>query len=170
MCDERLHRPYKDEDIKREVVGAVALVVRRDTYLLANALYEPVLTHRIAVYLEGRFPTHDVDCEYNQNMGAAKATPDYGNLRPDILVHCRGHNNPWNLLAVEAKKVGRTGSDDLKKLRGLKSAAGRFRYQVVAFVRLGTRSALVDFGDAEPTLVPENGVRIRRVRAGWLAA
>jgi hypothetical protein len=104
-------------------------------------------------------------------MGAAKATPDYGNLRPDILVHCRGHNHPWNLLAVEAKKVGGgSGSADLRKLRGLKNAGGPFRYQVVAFIRLGTRSALVDFGDAEPTLVPENGGRIRRVRAPWLAA
>lgn len=76
--------------------------------------------------------------------------PEYGNLRPDIIVHCREHNHPWNLLAIEAKKVDTAYADDLVNLRGLKTVEP-FRYQVVAFVRLGTSGALIDFGDEEPT-------------------
>jgi hypothetical protein len=102
-------------------------------------------------------------------MGGPKFIPEYGrNARPEIIVHCRGHNRPWNLLAVEAKKAGTPSHDDLRKLRGLKDPNGRYAYQVVAFVRLGERSVLVDFGDADPTLVPVAGPALRRVRAGWL--
>jgi hypothetical protein len=110
---------YTDTQIKDALLTAVDLLVQRDGYLLEHALYEPALTHRIAVYLEGRFDGYNVDCEYDQNKGGPKNLPKYGNARPDILVHRRGENHPTNLLAVEAKKVGNNYAEDLGKLREL---------------------------------------------------
>ena len=168
MCDERHHPEYADQYVKDALVRAVGLLVERDAYLLTNALYEAAITHRIAVYLEDAFATYDVDCEYDQNQGASKAIPVYGDARPDVIVHCRSHNQPWNVLAIEAKKRGQSIAGDLEKLRGLRYSRGEYGYQVVAMLRLGARSVLVDFGDAQPTLVPEGGERLPRVRVGWL--
>jgi hypothetical protein len=168
MCDERGHRQYGDEEIKTALVRAAGRFVDRDLNLLERALYEPALTHRLAVYLERRFPTHDVDCEYDRDGDGPKDVAEYGNARPDIIVHCRGHNHPWNLLAVEAKWAGTSYYLDKRKLRGLKNPNGRFAYQVVALVVLGEASVLVDFG-TEQRLVPRNGPVVRPTpRGGWL--
>jgi hypothetical protein len=157
---------YTDTQIKDALLAAVDLLVQRDGYLLEHALYEPALTHRIAVYLEGRLDGYHVDCEYDQKKGGPKNLPKYGNARPDILVHRRGENHPTNLLAVEAKKVGNNCAEDLGKLRELKDPAGEYRYQVVAFVLLGKSGATVDFGDGDPTPLGKDAPR--RVPAGWL--
>lgn len=168
MCEQRNHRGFSLEEIKAALIAAAGDLVVQDANLLARALYEPALTHRLAVHLESRFPTYNVDCEYDRNMDARKFLPEYGNARPDIIVHCREHNHPWNLLAVEAKKVGNSCRNDLRKLSGLKNPEGLYAYHVVALVLFGERSMLVDFGDEQPTLVPLQGEPLPPVPGGWL--
>lgn len=82
--------------------------LERDIHLINVNTNERSLTHRIAVYLEWRFPqNYSVDCEYSRNGNDIKVLPSYrgnrtGEVLPDIIVHERWTIN--NLLVIEAKK------------------------------------------------------------------
>jgi len=59
--------------VKEKIIEALRLFISRDKHqLLEVDIYEPTLSHRIAVYLEDLFPEHDVDCEYNKNLSDTK--------------------------------------------------------------------------------------------------
>jgi len=99
---------------------------------------------------------YSVDCEYCRNMGNAKELPDYDfGVRPDLIIHKRGHNYPHNLLIIEFKgwwsnrqKYGR----DREKIEKFMSRVGDYRYKFGLFVVFGKKTAKV-----EEAKIIENG-------------
>lgn len=78
------------------------------------------------MYLQGLFPTHDVDVEYNRHetdpkrlQGLEECETSDGRVFPDIVVHRRGVDDR-NLLVIEVKKSTNATSRecDRAKLRG----------------------------------------------------
>lgn len=62
---------------KDSIRKAINFFIEKDwPSLLAVDIYEPTLSHRIAVYLEGLFPEYYVDCEYNKHLDGDKITSD----------------------------------------------------------------------------------------------
>ncbi len=103
-----------------------------DFFLIAKAVREETVSHRLAVYLEPFFPGFNVDCEYDKSEEGPKkivVQPDFTcqnlldkekqdivkkrwnekadtqhGLRPDVIVHRRGLSQPiHNMLVVECK-------------------------------------------------------------------
>ncbi len=104
-----------------------------DTDLKFVDIYEPTISHRIAVYLEKSFYKHHVDCEYNKNGRDPKRDPNGNKIRPDIIVHIRRSSE--NLIVFEVKKVGHTNKlakADIDKLRNFLS--GNFSYPLCVFI------------------------------------
>ncbi len=52
-------------------LGLKALVTY-DSYLLLNDVNERSITHRLGMYYQSIFPSWDVDCEFNKNLGDSK--------------------------------------------------------------------------------------------------
>jgi len=152
------------EAINQIVVEALQNVLKNDPYLLEHDINEPTISHRLAVYLEGRFPGFNVDCEYNGNVDADSGrkyihilkdiAKQLGILRegeenqevldrcvfPDIIVHKRGYNgSDNNLLIIEIKKSSNknNGAWDNEKLSRFTSSehGNRFNYKYGLFVR-----------------------------------
>jgi hypothetical protein len=88
--------------IKEAFYAALDELVARDLTLLAIGAHEAAICHRLAVYLESRFPTFHVDCEYNRLEFNTKNSTDGSLFRPDIIVHKRTIKTS-NLLVVDAK-------------------------------------------------------------------
>jgi hypothetical protein len=112
--------------------------LKNDSNLLALNANEKALTHKFAEYLANRFPSWDVDCEYDRLYDEAKKLRIHGELArviPDIIVHHRNTNE--NLLVIEAKKDNdrRGASADLRKLREFKKQLG---YRHAIFIRFRT--------------------------------
>ncbi len=96
-------------------------------------IYEPTISHRIAVYLEKRFPCYNIDCEYNKNLEEPKRNSHGQKIRPDIIIHKRRTNE--NLCVFEIKKAGinsQKSKEDIKKLRGI--VDGHLGYPLGVFV------------------------------------
>lgn len=101
-------------EIKDIIDKAIQTFIETDSYLMENDVHEQTITGKIACYilriLEDRFNSSwNVDVEYNRNMELPKSLQRIGNVKPDILIHKRGLNNPKNieennLLIVETKK------------------------------------------------------------------
>ncbi len=129
----------KQQALKENVVSAIATLRDKDNFLLKHDISEWAISHKLAVYLNDKFPGLDVDCEYNGYANADNhkkylmilhsRLKDLGQLRdsdsdgellkrsvfPDIIVHKRGKNS--NLLIIEVKKAGSSGiSYDREKL------------------------------------------------------
>jgi len=86
---------------------ALGQLLSRDADLLRQDTSEWAIAHRLAVYLESQLSGWNIDCEYNrQGYGCdPKHNHDDKAIRPDIVVHHRGHGGPaHNLLVVEIKK------------------------------------------------------------------
>lgn len=107
-----------NEQLKEDIRKAIDIYKKRDwEYLYSVNIYEPTISHHIAVYLESLFYDYDVDCEYNRHLTEDKKLHDC-KVRPDIIIHKRGNNNN-NLVVFEIKKCGtksKKGRDDIKKL------------------------------------------------------
>jgi hypothetical protein len=96
-----------------KVVAALQEFYAAEAYLLDRDLGEHTLTHRLAVYVEKRFPGWQVDCNYDRlgermlrmPHGAIISTDDHlgKSVYPDIVVHQR--EIPNNLLAIEVRKA-----------------------------------------------------------------
>lgn len=137
--------PYTVLELKNALLDSVKEVYRNDDYLIRCGLSERTLTVRLAMYLQQAFPDYDVDGEYNKNLEDPKrytrADGRTANAEPDVLVHLRGRNHPFNLIAVEAKRVGRMTPVDRERDReklthfvnGL-GAGQEYRYHLGAFV------------------------------------
>lgn len=139
--------------IKQNLNNAVQHLLRDDIFLLTYDVHEQAISHRIALYLEPLFPTHHVDCEYNNDLDSEdgrKAIQYPGNskssnVRPDILVHHRGLNgNEHNLLIVELKKLSSTETELLKDRKKLSQFTSQneqyhFRYLCGALIKLGVK-------------------------------
>jgi Holliday junction resolvase len=133
-----LNRP--DYDMIRTSLGdSIREVLTKDWDLISLGCHEQAIAHRIAVYLESRFPTYHTDCEYNRRKHFVKDYPAESskakkNMRPDIIVHRR--NSVHNVLAVEMKaNANNKTSRDPEKLKALYSDAA-YLYKATAFVRI----------------------------------
>jgi len=128
------------QQIKEKVRDAIATLKDKDNFLFKNDISEWAISHKIAVYLNDRFPGLDVDCEYNgyaksdknkkyimilrgkiEQLGKSKDSDKDERLLkrlvyPDIIVHKRGEEQ--NLLIIEIKKEKNKDSDfDREKIR-----------------------------------------------------
>jgi hypothetical protein len=96
----------------------------------------------LAVYLEQRLPSWNVDCEFNRQgtAGARKLRNSGAQVRPDVIVHHRGElSADHNLLVVEVKKYA--SDDDLQKLieytsEPIEHSKRKFQYRFGAAVVL----------------------------------
>ena len=152
------------DEIKQKVLDALQEVVDKDCYLLEQDLHEPSISHRLAVYLESKFPDFNIDCEYNGNVDADNGRKYililkamayqlnrlkdgeedeefvYRSVLPDIIVHKRGRNGSENnLLIIEVKKSSNQddGAWDAEKLSRFTSSekGNNYNYQYGVFVR-----------------------------------
>ena len=121
------------QEIQEIVNTAITALQDNDDFLLKQDISEWAISHKLAVYLDDKFPDCNVDCEYN---GYAKADNNkkyimilrhrlskLGKLKdsdgdektlkrsvyPDIIVHQRGKE--YNLLILEVKKEIQTISN-----------------------------------------------------------
>ena len=110
-----------DSIIKRKIREALQLFIAKDKQALLRVdIYEPTISHRIAVYLEELFPKFDIDCEYNKTLLGKKKDRNGKKIRPDIIIHVRGANED-NSVILEIKKSGKNSKlarTDIEKLRG----------------------------------------------------
>ena len=113
------------EDVRRLIESAYQKLIEKDGYLLKVDANERSITHRLAIYLEAKFPEYDVDCEYNRNGidpkklngFKDKVDPDDTNavtVFPDIIIHRRGKSE--NIIVIEAKKTSNRDNSDKEKL------------------------------------------------------
>jgi hypothetical protein len=115
------------------VRDAMDALFARDAGLLANDNSEWAVAHRLAVYLEQSLPGWNIDCEFNrQGVQEDPKTREVGSLiRPDIVIHHRGHlEKEHNLLAIEMKK--KDSSKDHEKIAECSSppaGSRKFQYQ-----------------------------------------
>ncbi len=152
------------EEIKLIVEECLSGLFTKDIPLLQHDVSERSITHKLAEYLQMRFPEFNVDCEYNRNtvLGPFKAKEirirrekilkqiiqdqDEDDLLavstyPDIIVHKRKTNED-NLLVIEVKKQNsKIAKDyDYEKLRAFTeiSKDNQYHYDFGVFIMLGT--------------------------------
>ena len=120
-------------ELKEHVLYALDMLYARDAGLLEQDVGEWSIAHRLAVYLEQRLPSWNVDCEYNRQGPEQDKKKSTGGaaVRPDIIVHHRGRvEREHNLLAVELKKA--EAASDRPKTREYTAAPNgdrKFQYQ-----------------------------------------
>jgi hypothetical protein len=126
-------------NVKNIVLEACKQLVANDKYLLIYNLNERTITHKLAEYLQKKFPYFHVDCEYNKDSDKVKRIKFRRNLvekkitnfdtegctiYPDIIVHKRGSND--NLVAIEVKKNAsiQLMEKDIEKIKWYKHDLG----------------------------------------------
>lgn len=156
-----ISRERNRSQIEKIVAECLEALFRNDISLLQNDVSERAITHKIAEYLQVKFPDLNVDCEYNRNFElGAEASKTLWVLKdreinkglgeddllaistyPDIIVH-RRMTNAENLLIMEVKKKNsRVGHDhDHEKLKAFTELGKRnsYYYQFGVFILLET--------------------------------
>ncbi len=121
--------------IKGKIREALKLFIVKDKQaLLCVDIYEPTISHRIAVYLEELFPDFDIDCEYNKTLLGKKKDMNGKKIRPDIIIHTRSTNED-NSVILEIKKSGKNSKlakADIEKLK--RCMTGTLNYNLGVFV------------------------------------
>jgi hypothetical protein len=149
---------WTDLEIKDKVIQAFQELVATDPFLLINDVNERSLTHRLAIYLEKRFPGYHIDCEYNRDgigtrpkriseiknlnsfRGEITTDDDKGvTVFPDIIIHRRGEQS--GLVIIEAKKSNSGPNDDKQKLKLYKEDLG---YPYAFFIIFPVKTPLVN--------------------------
>jgi hypothetical protein len=157
--------------VNQKLTEALREVLDNDQHLLKYDINEPAISHRLAVYLDSKFPGFNVDCEYNGNIDAdsgrkyihilKRRAKQLGILKegeeeqeflyrcvlPDIIVHKRGHNGSENnLLIIEVKKSSNSnkGDWDAEKLSRFTSSEyeNSFNYRYGVFVKFTVEKEL----------------------------
>lgn len=155
--DDILHRPPESNDIRLALEAAVQKTLDADYDLIALGGHEQAIAHRIAVYLEQRFPKYHIDCEYNRKKHLSKsysveAGKKRRRMRPDIVVH-RRNTMTHNILAIEMKANANKGrSADGIKLKALQTPEEGYAYQEVAFVCVKNGAKELGSGVLEATI------------------
>ena len=130
--------------IKGKIREALKLFIAKDKQaLLAVDIYEPTISHRIAVYLEDLLPGFDIDCEYNKTLLGKKKDIEGKKIRPDIIIHKRGTNED-NSVILEIKKSGKNSKlakADIKKLK--KCMKGTLNYDLGVFISILKRNIYI---------------------------
>ncbi len=154
------------DEIKQVIDECLSELLAKDFPLLKNDVSERAITHKLAEYIQIRFPDWNVDCEYNRNtvlgprhakelkiqrdeiarqIDQSKDEDDLLSISayPDIIVHLR-ETNDKNLLVVEMKKKNSkvTKDYDYRKLRAYTemSKDNKYHYQHGVFILLETGS------------------------------
>jgi hypothetical protein len=128
MSKSHATQPLAERDrVERSVQECINELLKNDLCLLQRDVSERAITHKLAEYLQHRFPDLHVDCEYNRNvedgLDAGKILdvlradreeiirncPSEDDLLtvstyPDIIVH-RRLTNAENFLVIEVKKA-----------------------------------------------------------------
>jgi hypothetical protein len=134
------------EFVRQSLDSAIRRFIAGDFQLLVLDVNERSVTHKLAEYLQDKFPAWHVDCEYNRDhddpkrlnipRGSISTDDDQGTtVFPDIIVHKRDTDE--NLIVIEVKKSTNSQGDsyDMQKLNAFKSELG---YKYAAFLKLRT--------------------------------
>src|SRR5690554_3117010 len=70
--------PVTEVEIEKVVRESLDELYEKDIILIQNDVSERAITHKLAEYLQRRFPDLHVDCEYNRNV-------EFGEYAPKIL-------------------------------------------------------------------------------------
>ena len=109
----------ENTEIKVKIRRAIQEFIKKDRDdLLKINIYEPTISHRIALYLETPFIPYNVDCEYSKNLDGDKKSSNGKVIRPDIIIHER--LSAINIAIIEIKKNGvdsKLGESDIEKLK-----------------------------------------------------
>lgn len=151
-------------EIQQIVKSCLDQLFKQDLDLLVHDVSERAITHKLAEYLQQRFPERNVDCEYNRNIEVGANAPKTiyflqsqiqemakagmpaeellsRSTYPDIIVHRRTVNKD-NLLVVEVKKHNSTQDHnfDHTKLKAFTEIEGEngYRYTFGVFIVLDT--------------------------------
>jgi len=124
--------------IKGKIREALKLFIAKDQHALLQVnIYEPTISHRIAVYLEELFPPElDIDCEYNKTLLGEKKGINGKKIRPDIIIHKRCTNED-NSVILEIKKSGKNSKlakADIEKLKNCMT--GTLNYDLGVFISI----------------------------------
>jgi hypothetical protein len=132
------------ERVESRLKEALVELRQRDEFLLASGAAERSVVAKLACYLVPRFPTYDVDVEYNRhglvpkrlNLPPGWAEDGVQLIVPDLIIHRRGHDRD-NLLVAEVKKsMNVTLRDhDRAKIRELME---RFSYRYGVLLEIPT--------------------------------
>jgi hypothetical protein len=134
------------DDVKQRVIAAICMLYQQDRDLLKVGANERSITHKLAEYLQPKFPTWNVDCEYNRcgdlpkqlSINSWSLRPDDTEAKtifPDIIIHRRLTRK--NLLVIEIKKTkGHEDTKDIAKLKAF-TETKEYSYNYGFFLRLG---------------------------------
>lgn len=116
------------EEIIKRFERAIAILYRKDRFLLEHKMHEQTICGRLAIYLQRMFKdfkSYAVDVEYYMHTKKKEERQggNKGRIRIDVLVHSRGENGSRAdiLLVVEAKYMANrdTGNSDKRRLKKL---------------------------------------------------
>jgi hypothetical protein len=123
------------KEINRRVNLALQILLEKDIFLFDKDIREESLSHKLGFHLQYLFDGWNVDCEYTRAPeGRRKSKVDWGEFRPDIIIHKRGDNTKLNLVAIEVKKGAIEERKDITNLNTLTNKTGEFRYKYGFFI------------------------------------
>lgn len=132
------------DSVSTRLEAAFQALYENDINLIEMNAGERVIAARLAFYLQGLFPTYNVDVEYNRHGVDPKSIhlgPECGHegenlIVPDIVIHRRG-NDDYNILVLEIKKSTNPipRDCDVAKLNALKQ---QYHYLFAAFIQINT--------------------------------
>ena len=133
---EKLLTEIKDSEIEKEVISCIIQLLKNDHELFETKANERSISHKLAEYLQQRFPEWHVDCEYNRYGRDIKRLKEGEEHRvyPDIIVHMR--NTAYNLLVIELKCRNDGNTLDIEKLKGFTDQNGEFKYRLGLFLKI----------------------------------
>lgn len=138
--------------LKTILQAAVNQVYNEDRFILKYKMesmkgLEQAFAFRVGLYLQEKlkntpFESLDLDAEYNKSLGASKMLEEFPKgIRPDLILHQRGTHEK-NILAIEFKgHWNQLKEKDIRKLIGLTSTNGDYKYTLGALVIINKDSA-----------------------------
>ena len=139
------------KEVKHRVNAALYRLRRRDAFLIQANTNERTISHKLAEYLQARFPLLKVDCEYNRHGSEIKKLEVPGvninwddtearTVFPDIIVHQRNDDRS-NLLVVEVKKSSNTQSRDFDKNKLAAFTLPPYKYRFGLLLEISMRES-----------------------------
>ena len=128
------------KDLEAKLKKAIEMLLKNDLFLLEIKAHERSVAHKLAEYLQQKFPEYHIDCEYNRDKGFIKKLEGISECRgstdlvyPDIIIHRR--NTDDNLLVIEIKTSNDSEKCDFKKLELFTDLSGKYKYQFGLFLK-----------------------------------
>jgi len=116
----------KRSEIETLIKASLGEFFKNDPDLIVVDANERSISHKLAEYIQDRFPDWNVDCEYNRDMKVPKYLEipvvdtrsndtDGTTVYPDIIIHKR--RTEQNLLVIEIKKSNSGVEKDIRKIQ-----------------------------------------------------